>query len=1325
MSVSGEPRPVMVIKISERSRAADGSFIAWVSFGDGAEYEVTITDPAGDGDENRLGWYFEEHLRFPFLDKDLAREAVEQLRAYGERLFRQVFAGDALVDYRVVARRGFDGYRVQVRGSAAFHRLHWEALYDPGLPVPMAIRLPIVRCVYLTPSGFDLPPQRPTLNILVVTARPGGRSDVGYRTISRPLLKGLRRADRPVVVDLVRPGTWQALEQHLRAATTLHGSGYYQVIHFDVHGAVAGFAELERGRAADRYLFGTRRPTLFAGERAFLFLETAVEGKAEPVAAEDIANLLAEHRVPVAVLNACQSAKEPASEASLAQRLVEAGVPVTVGMAYSVTVSAAKQAMPLVYSGLAAGDDPVSAMQTARRSLFDDKTRQAYFDQDLELEDWVLPVVFSQQDVRLSLSEMSAEQQARFLQREALVGDEPDTEYGFVGRDLDIQAIERRLLIRDERNMLLVKGMAGAGKSTLLEHLAWWWQRTGLVEMVFRFSYEHRAWTLDQIIPEIAATLLDSVEQAKLELLPEKAQSEHIARLLRSRRYLLVLDNTESITATPAAIPHALNDTERERLSGFLARLRAGKTLVLFGSREHEQWIGPRTFGDNTYSLAGLDDQAASVLIDAILTRHGGTHHLHDKQQRDALERLTTLLGGYPLPLTVVLPTLATQTPAQVLADLQQGNSATDLERINQVIEYSHGKLNPTIQHSLLLLAPFTASIPAPFLDAYQQLLADHEAVEALGPIDLTAAVAETVRVGLATSHPHLTGWVQILPVLPYFLRTRINDHPELHNAAQDAHYQLYTGIGNLIYRMLTSPEPRQRETGHATARTEYANLIAALDHGLHTGQVVLPIVQAVEEYLDQTKQQDTRRHVLDSAIAAPRDPDREDLRRESAALHHLAGIVAQDQRRFDKAEAHYKQALTIFLEFADRSSAALTYGQLGRVAQDQRRFDEAAAHYNQALTIFLEFKDRHHTAGTYHNLGRVAQDQRRFDEAEARYKQALTIKLASGDRPSAALTYHQLGVVAHNQRRFDEAAAHYNQALTIKLEFNDRHSAASTYHQLGVVAQDQRRFDEAEAHYKQALTIYLEFNDRHSTAGIYHNLGVVARDQGRFDKAEAHYNRALTIYLEFNDRHSAAGIYHNLGRVAQDQRRFDEAEAHYNRALTIYLEFNDRHNAAGIYHQLGVVAQIQRRFDEAEAHYDQALTIYLELDDRNNAAGTYHNLGRVAQDQRRLDEAEAHYNQALTIYLGLNDRHNTASTYHRLGLVAQDQRRFDNAARALFRAAGNWRSLYGQWPRETVTELKQLRQQMSPNDFRRILQDNLSPDLVDALHAAVEDVTE
>jgi hypothetical protein len=566
--------------------------------------------------------------------------------------------------------------------------------------------------------------------VLVVTARPDGPRDVGYRTVSRPLLDAVRTAGLPVTVDLVRPGTWEALIAHLRAVTDARGSGWYQVVHFDLHGAFEDYAALEKGRKADRLLFGPGAVKAFEGHQGFLFFETAEVGKAAPIAAEAVAGLLAEHRVAVAVLNACQSAMQTASEAGLAQRLAEAGVPVALGMAYSVTVSAAERAMPVLYERIAGGAELTAAVRAARRELFDHPARRACFDQDLELADWMLPVMFAQQPLSLRLRKMDDAEQTAFYERNAAVGEEPAPEYGFVGRDLDIQAIEHQLLAAPDSNVLLVRGMAGAGKSTLLLHLAWWWQRTGLAGQVFRFSYEDRAWTAAQIVRDIRAKLMSPAEHAQADAMSEDAQAEQVAGLLRATRRLLILDNTESITAAPAAIPHTLAPAERDKLKALLGRLRGGRTLVLLGSREPETWLGP---GLETYPLPGLDPQAASVLVERILQRHGADAHKADPVERAALVELVTLLGGYPLPLTVVLPVLASTKPSTVLAELKEGGEAADpAGLIRKAVEYSHGKLDPGLQTSLQLLAPFTAVIPTgPILQVYQDLLLHDDAVRA------------------------------------------------------------------------------------------------------------------------------------------------------------------------------------------------------------------------------------------------------------------------------------------------------------------------------------------------------------------------------------------------------------------------------------------------------------------------------------------------------------------------------------------------------------------------------------------------------------------
>jgi hypothetical protein len=132
-------------------------------------------------------------------------------------LFAQVFGGPANHDYRTLRDRSFDNCRLEISGSAVFHLLHWEALRDAELDAPLAVLLPVTRRVGLLPSKFKLPARRDTLNILLVTARPFGQRDIGYRTISRPLIDGIRQSKLPVTIDFVRPGTWRAFREHLQS----------------------------------------------------------------------------------------------------------------------------------------------------------------------------------------------------------------------------------------------------------------------------------------------------------------------------------------------------------------------------------------------------------------------------------------------------------------------------------------------------------------------------------------------------------------------------------------------------------------------------------------------------------------------------------------------------------------------------------------------------------------------------------------------------------------------------------------------------------------------------------------------------------------------------------------------------------------------------------------------------------------------------------------------------------------------------------------------------------------------------------------------------
>ncbi|MGY0234316.1 tetratricopeptide repeat protein [Longispora urticae] len=1124
-----EPRTVT---IAEHDRLADGSFTVRVGFGDGAEYEARVTDPAGPAVERELTWYFEEYLRYPFLDHDRRDASVAHLAHYGEALFAQVFTGPAHVDFQVLRRAGFDGCRLVVSGSAEFHRLHWEALRDPADRSALAVRLPMVRRVRRQPARFDVPPARPTLNILVVTARPDGARDVGYRTISRPLLDALRQARLPVTVDLVRPGTWAALRDRLRAATDEHGTGWYQVVHFDLHGGIGDHPAMEAGMRAGRLLFPSGAPAPFPASRAFLHFETAVEGSAEPISADQVAELLAEHRVPVAVLNACQSAMDTGDEASLAQQLVGAGVPVAVGMAYSVTVSAAERAMPVFYGRLAAGAEPLAAVHAARRALHDDRSRRAYFDQDIQLEDWLLPVAFQQQPLQLRPATMSGPEEASFLAREAAIGQEPHTTYGFVGRDLDIQRVERRLLTPGSPNQLLVQAMAGAGKSTLLAHLGWWWQRTGLVRRVWRFSYEDRAWTGDQIVRAIAGDLLTPAELADFDSHPEAVRAERVARRLRAEPYLLVLDNVESVTAAPTAIPHALTGADQRRLLAFLSSLRDGRTLVLYGSREAESWLADGTFAGNVHPLPGLDPQAASVLAERILSRHGATRHQEDPVERDALKTLIASLGGYPLPMTVVLPTLATLTPTRVLADLSEGGTDADpVGLIGRAVEYSHGKLDPAVQRALLLLAPFTGTVPTGELlrEYHRFLAADGDAgVPAL--TDLETAVAELVRVGLATPALRMNALaVQVVPVLPYFLRTRLEHDPALREAATHAHYRFMVALANLVDSLISRQVAEERAPGAGLAHLFYPNLTSAAAHAMRTGQPANVIVKAVAGYLNEAERPEARRRFLEDAIASCPEPTTDQQRFELYDLHNLAGSTAILQHRLRDAEAHFRAELALKQAVGDRSTYANTYGRLAQIAFEEGHLDDAERYTAESLELYLEFGDRFGTTVARHRLGAIAQLRGQLDEAEEHYRHALATLLDLGDHRTIAHSYAQLGELANLRERFDEAEEHYHRALEIDIAQGDWRNAATTYSQLGNMLADLERFDDAEQRYRRSLEIRLTLGDTYGAGKSYHNLALVAHQRGRVDEARRLFGQAIDILTEFGDTSNLDIVRGNL----------------------------------------------------------------------------------------------------------------------------------------------------------------------------------------------------
>ena len=90
--------------------------------------------------------------------------------------------------------------------------------------------------------------------------------------------------------------------------------------------------------------------------------------------------------------------------------------------------------------------DPAdNVIRRGRLELFNQKGRRAYFNQMIDLEDWLLPVVYQNRAVLLRPRELTPAERAAFFERQAQRFAPAQPSYGFFGRDLDILQIERQL----------------------------------------------------------------------------------------------------------------------------------------------------------------------------------------------------------------------------------------------------------------------------------------------------------------------------------------------------------------------------------------------------------------------------------------------------------------------------------------------------------------------------------------------------------------------------------------------------------------------------------------------------------------------------------------------------------------------------------------------------------------------------------------------------------------------------------------------------------------------------------------------------------------
>jgi hypothetical protein len=282
-----------------------------------------------------LRWYLEDYLLAPFgVWEDRGPAVAEKLARWGDEVFASVFGGGAARDAYVEAQQ--HGLEVVFRSSdPALLALPWELMRDGGGPVALG-KGGISRSLPVKGAAGTLVVRGGRLRVLMVISRPRGTADVSYQMVARPLLGRLEAVRGEVDLTVLRPPTFDALAQAVKQAA--EAGEPFHVVHFDGHGVMPA-------QATDGGTLAGHAPMMTSSGEGTLAFELPGWGS-HHVRASKVAAALSVGRVPVVVMNACQSgAMGKELEASVATALLTVGCAAVVAMAYTVYAVAAAEFM--------------------------------------------------------------------------------------------------------------------------------------------------------------------------------------------------------------------------------------------------------------------------------------------------------------------------------------------------------------------------------------------------------------------------------------------------------------------------------------------------------------------------------------------------------------------------------------------------------------------------------------------------------------------------------------------------------------------------------------------------------------------------------------------------------------------------------------------------------------------------------------------------------------------------------------------------------------------------------------------------------------------
>jgi tetratricopeptide (TPR) repeat protein len=709
------------------------------------------------------------------------------------------------------------------------------------------------------------------------------------------------------------------------------------------------------------------------------------------------------------------------------------------------------------------------------------------------------------------------------------------------------QQAELRAWMADRQVSLIgLRGEGGIGKSTLMAQ-------------VFAHSPDFTGKFWADVRSQTSMTVLAARALQEFGVLPEQVEKmeekdliPRLLRLLQQGRYLLAIDNLESVLTPQGAW-----------LSGYEQFWQGfqdigSESVLLLASREY-----PSRYTGFLRSRWQLLDQGLTNIEGAALL---AALEVEDSQQNR--ERASEQVQGNPLALSLIAGWLRVsfrpgERFLQSLDGWQQlvGSHRGEKLTVEQVLQWSLDRLTETQR---LLLAQLSVLRGAFGLELAQALLPDAlVTMEILKDLERRSIL------------PYLSpGEFRFQPRLREFVKERTADLTTAHERA-------------IVYFW----EHRLKNWDYDTPLSAFAEYEETFYHQcqLNRYQEAFSTILVWNNFLSLRGHYTT---LVDLYGQLHQDwqPTTEERQGYGDVCNNL-GIVYDSLGKYQEALNFYQQSLEIKREIGDMNGEAISLNNLGIVYYSLGQYQEALKYYQQSLAIQSEIgvtegtqSDRSEEANSLMNLGNVYYSLGQYQEAIKYHQQSLEIQREIGDRNREAASLCNLGNVYYSLGKYQEALNFYQQSLEIVCEIGDRKGEASSLMNLGTLYDLLGQYQKALNFLQQSLEIQREIDDRIGEAGSLGNLGIMYYSLGQYQEALKYYQQSLAIQCEIGDRNGEADLLNNLGIMYHSLGKYQEALKFHQQSLEIQREIGDQNgeakvlwNISNFYLQSGKIRQARQ----------------------------------------------------------------------------------------------------------------------------------------------------